>query len=450
MTKLPTSSRPDLATRLLSAKRKSLKTVESYALRVFEMYAGLVLKPGSIAPESISSWKWLSQEERVLAWIEEHKSSSLSNRKMYLQSAAAVAELAGFKAASRSYLSLAYSYNAQQQEEKLTQTLSDAERVRYETPKVLRSNVAVLGEVLRILGTSQSGLAPGISKDAFKQLWMAYPLMKLLSLDWGAGQERVFRSDVGYTTHLVDRATSNHSPEWLAAENYFEYDSRTTGPVRLQLNHYKTEGKGKGKAKHGPVTIMLGDDGWLKSFYLSIAAYPRSYMISSVRDSSKPLSDGMGSLFIKRWGWVLDDRAQARRPGANEIRSSIATEFYDTHASKLGREEFARRSMSSDNEMQLSYFKIGESGMMKKFREERQAKLKSDGVDIFSGVEQRAESLVLRLMSGSFVVRDDAAGEAVAEDAVSADATAHSNAEVESPLIADKGKKRRGFWSRLF
>lgn len=385
--------RDELASSLLTSKRQSQKTVTSYAGRLLEMYAALT-RPSD--PATMRHLKWLKDETQILKWIEENKGSSLSNRKMYLQAAAAGAELGGFGSAAKAYMQVAYEHNQEQQEEKMKQTLSDTERQRYVTPLVLRQNVSVLAEALRQVGTSPP---EGTSLDTFRNLWQVYPLMLLLTLEWPPGEERVFRADVGYTTHLLDMSTASPTDEWLQRENFIEFDPRHPGrPVRLQLNHYKTLGKGKGQYKHVPVTVMIGDKEWLKAFHDSYAAFPRSYLITSAREPEKQASDSWGSQIIKRWGWVLDDRAVGQRPGANEIRSSLATEFYDTHSTKEPRAKFAHRSMSSDYEMEISYFKAAESEVLKLFREDR--KRMAGGVELSKKQKLRAGAVAVAALTG--------------------------------------------------
>lgn len=384
-----------LASQLLTAKRQSKKTVDSYASRLLEMYVALT-KPSD--PGTLRSLLWLKKESKVIDWIEEHKGSSLSNRKMYLQAAAAGAELAGFESSSQAYMQVAYEYNQQQQEDKMKQSLSETERQRYETPLTLRQNVAVLGSALADLGTEPP---PGVALDVFRNLWQVYPLMYLLSLAWPPGTERVFRADVGYTTHLLDMSKASPTEEWLKTENYFEFDPRRPDtPIKLQLNHFKTLGKGKGAYKHEPVTVLIGDKDWLKAFHDSYRAFPRAYLVASARAPTEQASDSWGSQVIKRWGWVLDGRPVAQRPGANEIRSSLSTEFYDTHSTKEARMKFAHRSMSSDTEMELSYFKAAETEVLKKFKRDRKTEAEADGKLLDKRLRARAVAVALAVLTG--------------------------------------------------
>jgi hypothetical protein len=85
----------------------------------------------------------------------------------------------------------------------------------------------------------------------------------------------------------------------------------------------------------------------------SVSSFPRRFLFTQLRDFTKKFSPSKMSSFV-RDAWILDDRAG---PTPDNLRSAVATRFFNLHPDIVSREEFARKSCVSRSTLEANYYK---------------------------------------------------------------------------------------------
>lgn len=326
------------------------------------------LTPGELKDgedeDRVSYWEWLFEDwERVEEWLDDpanirsrggtggglEKVDSLSKRPYYA-ACLAMCEICGDERAEEAeayYRERLAQENVAADERAAEQEIEGNEKERWVDWGSVERNAEKLGWIAALY----RGLWRNSGDAGQLQRARAWDMRSLVyDLYVAAADLCAFRLDVVYRTRVVDVDSSQgYGEKGEGCGSHFAYSQKNM-TCQLHIVDYKTS------KYYGTLTIPLSS-AFLRRLLLSLSAFPREWFVCKYTDPSRPLDQRSASKFLKD-AWVLDGRK--RRPGADDMRSSVVTRFFATNQSLHARQLFASLSGASVATMEKHYYKTRE------------------------------------------------------------------------------------------
>lgn len=156
-----------------------------------------------------------------------------------------------------------------------------------------------------------------------------------------------FRRDIMtnmYTSRSAAPSEESNYIQWGSSDD--DDDDRTS--AAFVFRHSKTSDH------HGTLVVEL-DPELVDVLRDSLERYPRAALFPKTRDMSEPLETGNATKFLQS-AWKMGGEEPG--PTFNNLRSAVATRFWDTHPTFNERNDFAMMSGTSFVALSRSYYKL--------------------------------------------------------------------------------------------